>query len=147
MAEEQLAGVRSREHKSDPSSLATAGPTVPLAGGGGVGGSAGGQPPVDIRVQERVRADLMLTVLYDMLGQYEESDGYLAAALNVSVRVLGCYSAIVRYLIDMRGFFVCFFRGYSIVPPLVSSWDHGGLPHGSVDLRRIDQSQSINHHI
>lgn len=30
-----------------------------------------------------MRADLMLTVLYDMLGQYDESDEYLTAAFNV----------------------------------------------------------------
>lgn len=35
------------------------------------------------RRQQRVRADLMLTVLYDMLGQYDESDDYLEAAFNV----------------------------------------------------------------
>lgn len=75
MAKEQLVGVRSRG--------ATASASMPMLAAAATQGSAAG-PPVDIKVQERVRADLMLTVLYDMLGQYEESDGYLAAALNVS---------------------------------------------------------------
>lgn len=72
MAKKQLAGAQSRgATPRDPQPFSAA------AAAGGAG------PPVDIRVQERVRAILMLTVLYDMLGQYDESDKYLADALNV----------------------------------------------------------------
>lgn len=51
-------------------------------GGGERSGARAG--PCGSRRQQRVRAELMLTVLYDMLGRYEESDEYLEAALNVS---------------------------------------------------------------
>lgn len=71
MAREQLNGAR----ESDDEDAAVAAGAKPVLCG--------------TRRQQRVRADLMLTMLYDMLGQYGESDEYLNAALNVSVSVGG----------------------------------------------------------
>lgn len=48
------------------------------AGGGGGPWSSCGN-----RIQQKVRADLMLSVLYDMLGRYDESDTFLDSAYEV----------------------------------------------------------------
>lgn len=92
MATEQLAGARvpgnneeSMKGAKSGSSIGIPGTLADLQGQGGSGAGAGAGA-VGNGVQERVRADLMLAVLYDMLGRYEESDGYLAAAVDVSPR-------------------------------------------------------------
>lgn len=46
-------------------------------------GSGGASSSCGNRRQQRVRADLMLSVLYDMLGRYDESDKCLNAAFDV----------------------------------------------------------------
>lgn len=47
------------------------------------GGGSGPSSSCGNRKQQRVRADLMLSVLYDMLGRYGESDKYLDEAFEV----------------------------------------------------------------
>lgn len=71
MAKEQLEGALEGDGDGDGSF-------------GGVLSSGARVGPCGNRKQQRIRADLMLTVLYDMLGRYDESDEYLDAAFHVS---------------------------------------------------------------
>lgn len=55
------------------------------AGGGGAGVEQQSSSCANRR-QQRVRVDLMLSVLYDMLGRYADSDKFLDAAYEVRAR-------------------------------------------------------------
>ena len=78
MAKEQLEGAVEGDGDGD--------------GLGGVLSSGARAGPCGNRKQQRIRADLMLTVLYDMLGRYDESDEYLSAAFHVSFFFLFFFS-------------------------------------------------------
>ena len=63
---------------------------------GGVLSSGARVGPCVNRKQQRIRADLMLTVLYDMLGRYDESDEYLDAAFHVR-RLFSLYVFFIHH--------------------------------------------------